>query len=352
MNNIDLVIENEKLIESYDLNLYLANNQIGVFTALRALETTNEAQKYYISSCYKGEKTGERILDLYGFLQSLFASIDGLYELSYQFEGNKNILNLNDDPNLRELKHIRNDVVGHPANLSWNHKNCYCVLNNKSIDRYKFTYNIYSYSDVITKEVNLEELLTAYYNKANMVLRYFLNRKPSKQALKKFPNDILAILTSIDRENFVRNLNLIISKYNKIINTSNSRVNWYLKEINELDSIRTKDKTLKNIIFDAIYFSSTKIYNILSNKKVDLTYTYSKGTNIIKSVIVNNRDLRENRKYLTDITHPHFKNVYTKLKKELIRYKSLDSFLVLLESTIESKNSELFFVLMFMTKLI
>lgn len=79
--------------------------------------------------------SGEVILRLYGLLQALFVCIDSLYTLTFKITGTKNFININDNKALRELKYIRNDVVGHPTNRIVDDKTEYAILNPDDIKK-------------------------------------------------------------------------------------------------------------------------------------------------------------------------------------------------------------------------
>ena len=163
----ELINANELEIKGFDYNTFLKAKKYPVVAALSALKTTNEIQKCYFSLEDKTEDYN--VMKLYALLQSLFVSIDSLYALSYSLTGTKNYININKNQNLRNLKYIRNDVVGHPANrILDSDVLAYCILDSKSINKESFAYNIYSKSKVTKKNVNLIEgtiLIYEYGNK-------------------------------------------------------------------------------------------------------------------------------------------------------------------------------------------
>lgn len=138
-----LILENENKIETFDMSYYEAQRNHPVMAAISALETTNEIQKCYFD--LEDSSLDFNALKLYALLQSLFVSVDSLYALSISLTKSKNLININRNPVLRELKYIRNDVVGHPANRMFNSTTlAYCILDIESINKYEFSYNIFS----------------------------------------------------------------------------------------------------------------------------------------------------------------------------------------------------------------
>ena len=73
----ELILDNEKIIEKFELDYYFNSKDYSVSSALSALETTNEIQKRYFVK-EESNDIGENLLNLYALLQSLFVSIDSL----------------------------------------------------------------------------------------------------------------------------------------------------------------------------------------------------------------------------------------------------------------------------------
>ncbi|MDE6407361.1 MAG: hypothetical protein K2K50_01990, partial [Anaeroplasmataceae bacterium] len=158
----DLILENEEKIEKFDLEYYKNQKNYPILAALCALETTNEIQKCYYNL---EDNTSEfNVLKLYALLQSLFVSVDSLYALSFSLTKSKSFININKNPILRELKYIRNDVVGHPANRMFNATTlAYCILDDSSVTKNSFSYNIFSGQGVENKNVDISKIIENYY---------------------------------------------------------------------------------------------------------------------------------------------------------------------------------------------
>lgn len=105
------------------------------------LKNNHNAISYFEKSMDEAFDSGEVILRLYGLLQALFVCIDSLYTLTFKITGTKNFININDNKALRELKYIRNDVVGHPTNRIVDDKTEYAILNPDDIKKDEFTYH-------------------------------------------------------------------------------------------------------------------------------------------------------------------------------------------------------------------
>ena len=311
-----LVEENEYLIEKFNIKAYYNKKDYAVVGALCALEVTNEVQKFFSATLNKNKNISEKLMHLYGLLQSLFVSIDGLYELAYLVSGSKKFININQNKDLRNLKHIRNDVVGHPANRNTRSKEAaYCILDKNSITNTKFNYLICKDKEIVEKEVLLLPLVNAYYEETNSLLKSLLNISNLNigneniilllnNLLKKYPySDFLVDLGKIYNDYLEKHFNKevrnrFVYRYNLII-----KVNSFNKI--EID---------KNLQDDVIYLQLTKLYNIISAKEVNKV----RRSNIIKACyrfMRKNLDLYNDRIYLCDLSHPYFNETLNKFIK-------------------------------------
>ncbi len=308
MEILKLVEDNEFLIEKFNIKAYINNGNLAVVGALTALEITNEVQKYYSITLDREKEVSEKLMTLYGLLQSLFVSIDALYELSYLLSGSKKFININQNEDLRILKHIRNDVVGHPANRNTRYKeNAYCLLDKNTITNTNFTYFIYKKSEVEEKKVELIPLIEAYYGETNSLLKSLLNI--SNYALGN--SHLILLIQNIVKKypytNYLSDLNKLYLEYlekykNKDIK---NRFVWRYELINKIEEFN-KINIVDDLKQDVIFLQLTKLYNIISAK----VYSFNSHGNIIKSLyrfMRKNLDLYNDRIYLCDMSHPYFK---------------------------------------------
>ena len=153
----------EEQIERFNIDYYLKEKNYGVAAALSALDATNEVQKAYFSAPLITDRS-ESVLRLYALLQGLFVSVDSLYSLAYEITKNKNFININQNEDLRTLKYIRNDVVGHPSNRVINKTDLsYCMLDTVNISSDVFYYDIYTKDGIDRKSVNVRSLVNSFY---------------------------------------------------------------------------------------------------------------------------------------------------------------------------------------------
>ena len=323
------VIINEQKIDKFDYDFYIKNKNYKVASALKALDATNEVQKAYFKA---GDLAKEDyILRLYALLQALFVSIDSLYSLTLSLAKSKDYININNNPKIRTLRYIRNDVVGHPANRILDSKDeSYCILDTDSVSLDSFSYTIYSYDDAVVKTINVKELLDAYYDEANTLLDSLYN--DSKKDLNKNKLEIL-ISSALDKfeqkRDFYNDLNDFIIEYKKIYKNPSSithRVLWRYETINLINNIDTncdKEKEFYNYIIGVLI---TKIYSLVTGKvysfyRINLP-DYVRG---FYRFLNKNSSMAEIVHNLLDSENPYFLSSLKRLKKEAMNKCFIDA---------------------------
>lgn len=264
-----LALLNEKLIEEFDIKYYLDNKNYPVAAALSALETTNEIQKSYFKRVDNLDLS-DNVLRLYALLQGLFVSVDSLYALAYSLTKSKSFININLNQNLRELKYIRNDVVGHPANRVLDSSGlAYCILDNESITPSEFSYFIYSKDDVTKKKICINNLVSAYYNECNIYLEQIKRIASSKRNQNKLESiavkcfdcyqmkgDYLSVLNELEKE--------YLKEYPNAL-PSGHRILWRINLIKELVDFKSNDNDVLDLVLYSIGLEIIKILELLSN---------------------------------------------------------------------------------------
>lgn len=185
------------------------------------LRNNHNAISYFEKSMEKNYEPGEAILRLYGLLQALFVCIDSLYTMTFKITGTKNFININDNKALRELKYIRNDVVGHPTNRIVDDKTEYAILNPNDIKSDEFTYSVFS--DVeYKKHVVFNDLVKAYKDEAFKLLNALDAYVTSSKTPYLLDDAINIYETFLNGEDIRSHLSLFKKKYNE--GNSNSRI--------------------------------------------------------------------------------------------------------------------------------
>src|SRR5690554_4199738 len=144
-------------------------------TSCETLKNMNLVTKKYRES-YSHMKTNEdKISLLFSILQGLFVAIDSLYTIGKTTTTNKIFLNVNQNQELRQIKHIRNDVVGHPSYRYFSDSIGFSTLDLDHINDNIFTYLTYKNKKgkIIVEEnkVDLLKVIDSYYYESNNILK-------------------------------------------------------------------------------------------------------------------------------------------------------------------------------------
>ncbi|MDE5546335.1 MAG: hypothetical protein K2I88_02610 [Anaeroplasmataceae bacterium] len=305
----DLILENEEKIEKFDLEYYKCQKNYPIFAALSALETTNEIQKCYYN--LEDDSYEFNALKLYAFLQSLFVSVDSLYALSFSLTKSKSFININKNPVLRELKYIRNDVVGHPANRMYNSTTlAYCILDVNSVNKNGFSYNIYSGQGIDKKYVDISKIVESYYIECNAFLNELLEVAVDDKMKSKYTKLALAALDLFDMHgNYMESLNSLKKIYLKNFpnaTSSQHRFLWRVELIEALAEYQISDEEILDLKEYAIGLELIKIYQLFSGKEYTLSLARRKPilVSAFYRFIKKNKDSIPYVDKINDLKHP------------------------------------------------
>nr|MDE5566148.1 hypothetical protein [Anaeroplasmataceae bacterium] len=260
-----LIQANEEIIESFDIEYYHNQNNYPILAALAALNTTNDIQR-----CYYGLDDGGfdfNALKLYAFLQSLFVSIDSLYALSFSLTKSKSFININKNQVLRELKYIRNDVVGHPANRMYNSTTlAYCILDVTSVSNTGFYYNIFSGQGVESKYVDIPKIIESYYIESNALLIELHKVAVDEKMKSKYAKLALETLDLYNMNgDYIKSLKDLKNLYLKNFpnaTSSQHRFLWRMELIEALKEYQISDEEISDLKEYAIGIELIKIYQL------------------------------------------------------------------------------------------
>ena len=266
----DLITQYEKKVEKFDYKYFLDRKQYQIASALSALLATISITNAYYEE--EGNLTeDEYILRLYALLQGLFVSVDALYSLAYSLTNSKNFININNNPHMRNLRYVRNNVVGHPANRIIGVKEvAYCILDMNRVSKNFFTYNIYTKDNIKTVTIDINELVSSFFKESNTLLDELYNI--SLKSLNSAPLKT-AITQTLDgyyrNGHFVENLNKFIDAYVKEYPKAKKeqhRILWRYELILKLDAISNKNQNLTDVIDYCIGLELNKIYKLIYGK--------------------------------------------------------------------------------------
>lgn len=248
------------------LNLHEAD-RLKAESALTALAGVDAMLDAFFQNETKSK--GETLLTVYGFLQGLFVGIDGLYDLAISLTSYKYHININANHTLRQLKFIRNDIVGHPTNRVYDGGAVgFSVIDFNSLTSDSFDYQTCIFTpDAPTKtkvtHCQLKEYFDSYHQEKDIVLKELLNflvlDHPDQNLIErirvyqeKYDSSVLQDLKNIFRQSY--GLSTDSNRFLWRVDLVKSASDWYSKE---------KD-TLHKYLLD---FQINKLLEISSNLK-------------------------------------------------------------------------------------
>jgi len=333
MNDSNLKIE--RFFKAFETENYLTN-KISFHLTKSSLETLKNVNMM-IDSYIEGE-TDEKpkmLLNIFGILQALFVGVDALYGLSYGVTNKKWSVNVNNNPELREIKYVRNDVVGHPTKRLYNdNKIGYCDLDLTKTTYYELVYKIAIPSDnsedITNHTVNLMKTIDSYMMESSKVLdeiykRMLLENNISNEYFSEYAYSLYK-----DYRAGIKNyetLNKIKEKYMHAFGldeTSNDRFIWRINQLEEL--FKWDDLEHNEILIYLIYYIIEKLYRMcnqiddLDFSNIVLSYAVPKK---VKDYVDFVRKHNIDETILNDNYHPNFLNVIEKMNEIANKNRSI-----------------------------
>lgn len=266
------------------------------------------------------------LINIYGLLQVLFVSIDALYDLAYAITNNKWSININNNPKLRDIKFIRNDVVGHPTSRQYNDSIGFCYMDIEKTNKNYLVYDCFltTEEEIIHKQIDICDMLDNFINESLITLKeilIFINKKNkiinmlyplAKQLYEEFNHEGLnnKLLNQL-RNSYIEIYQLEIDSKNRFL--------WRLDIIKELNSLNIKNNKEKNIISYLIKKQLKKILLMANEsdiKQYNITNDPSKIVVHDPAIIEITKKYLKNNKYkeiIKDPNHPLFNQVIDKL---------------------------------------
>lgn len=295
--------------------------------SLNALELNNEILDEFVKTMEGECPTGEALGRVYALLQTMFVSIDALYSINLILTKYKNYLNINQNRQLRELKYIRNDVIGHPVSRIYDNEEVgFCLLKMKDINKKSFVYHIYLNDTIKKREVKIPSLIDSFYEEANRFLERLVAYKAfdgSKlcDALKKVN---IKLTAGVDDAEIRRDMLQVRSMYlssNPQQSRNDARFMWRFDVFIDLrKNLDPKDKDANDIINYACGYQLEKLYaTLLSDGQADKAPLQNKikepkGISQFEKVIEKDPVLQSAAEHLHDMTHPLFAASFAKLQ--------------------------------------
>jgi hypothetical protein len=210
---------------------------------------------------------GETLLDVFGLLQGFFVGIDGLYDLAIGLTHYKYHININQNKILHQLKYIRNDIVGHPTNRTYQQGSIgFSMLVPHSLTRETMTYETYIYRknklDVRKEVVVFKDMIEAYKTEKEQLVNdiyEFVRQSPLNGQLL---NDLLDLYDTLNLD-LVENIKVyFMSKYG-LDENSKHRFLWRLSLLKTLILWHEDDEDLNGFITYMSKLQVEKLYDII-----------------------------------------------------------------------------------------
>lgn len=278
------------------------------------------------------------LLDVFGLLQGLFVAIDALYQLSFTATKYKYHVNINQNRNLRHLKYLRNDIVGHPTNRNYEDGSFgFSVIIEDEITKDQLSYITYIITDKkinrSIQTVSFDSVLNAYELEKNNVLidlERYLQNTPHK-------TETTGLLVSLFEQSLngvynLQNLESIEEKFlreNNLSKGSNHRFLYRLKLLKEI--FIWKDDKYQEIIDYAAKQQILAIYKMnldINSKKIRIpVLTMPPLIEKLYKIIKTSKQAKRLINNLNDMDHPLFMQDLDQLIK-LIQDPSLKQLLL------------------------
>lgn len=278
------------------------------------------------------------LLDVFGLLQGLFVAIDALYQLSFSATKYKYNVNINQNRNLKHLKYLRNDIVGHPTNRNYADGSFgFSVILEDEITKEKISYITYIMrnKEILKKKQTIffDDVLIAYETEKLQILKDLENYLGNMPHIEETTGLLVKLFEHALNNTFeTKDLDLIEQKFaeeNNISTNSNHRFLYRLRLLKDLFNWR--DSKYQDIISYAVKHQILAIYKMnldINNKKVRIP-TIDKPLMIsdLQSIIKKSKQAKNLIQNLNDLDHPLFLSDLDQLIK-FVKHPQIKQFLI------------------------
>lgn len=256
------------------------------------------------------------LIHIFGLLQNLFVSIDALYDLTKLTMSNKYSINVNQNKNLRELKYIRNDIVGHPTHRTYSTGGVGFSLfsipeTSMSLITYETHFFKQKFHEVIKHHIKTEELIEDYQVESKMIISEIHTHIRKAQFQPELSILAKQLLQGIQLETFDQNLlDRIKSGYvanGDISKDSHNRLLWRIELLSVLDKWKETDVEKREFIQFMKEEQAYKIYAMTSNiESVEPQFIKISHPTLLVSFFRFIREDEQREKYIKYLkTHDH-----------------------------------------------
>jgi len=311
-------------------------------------------QKNIDSSTGKGEK----LLLIFGVLQSLFTSIDALYNLGRSLLIDKLMININQNEELREIKYIRNDVVGHPTYRYYDDKQVgFCILHEDDIFDENFHYSVYTFPKNTMKiekhNVDLYKIIENYKTESINIIKQTTN---FLELMESAPDTTLLVKIYKLTDEYSKGmkkidlLNEIKEDFCTLLGVeadSNNRFLWRIRLISMLFE-QENNKYIDFLIFAELkkLYSLAYKLTLRLNPKIKykfIHYKIPKDFIMLSNLLVKNKRIDLN--ILKDSHHPLFSSMYSTVITEYQNNEKLAPLIQWIKENLDANNHDMLYLI-------
>lgn len=299
-------------LKNYIDNIINIETKHKLDASLEMLEHIDNINKHFIT--LKTTNSAEILTNVFGLLQSLFVGVDSLYNLVLSITKYKYYININQNPFLRQLKYVRNDVVGHPTNRKYASSGVgYTKLDIKSLTIDSLSYEVFRfrYGDLKIKRqiIDFKDLIDAYLNEKDIIINQ-LNAYINKTYTKiNFSEEVKDLRYNINKDN-INKLRLEFIKHYG--NYSQHRFLWRLRLLEMTLYWHDENQTINELITYIQMFLAIKIERIsfdLENKSSKhINNNTPKALRSFRNIMIKRPGLKIYLESLNDKNNPFYES--------------------------------------------
>lgn len=253
-------------------------------SSIAILRQTPEIFKAFMNQ--ECEDKGSHLLSIYGLLQNMFVAIDALYDLCKMLMHYKFAINVNQNETLREIKYIRNDVIGHPTHRTYPEGGIgFSIINTTLTTKDEIYYDTHFFKKHThkqsRKQVLTKDIMDSFLKEAQPILKEVYNHIKTPIKDTGLSDLTYLFISLLINETF--NIQLLTEieasfKASKdITNSSQNRILWRIRLLKVLYNWKEQDAEVKEIIDYLMLSTAYKLYEMISliesvtPKKIELT---------------------------------------------------------------------------------
>jgi hypothetical protein len=278
---------------------------------------------------------GTVLLDVFGFLQALFVGIDALYDLSIGLTSYKYHVNVNKNDTLRELKFIRNDIVGHPTHRTYfDGGTGFSTIVPGAISKETLTYETYIYRknafEIERRNIMFKTLQAQYTKEKEQIIRDLVRYMEKRHAATGLSDLLFRLFETLNLELLRRTRDEFMDVFG-LEKDSKNRFLWRLSLLEKAIVWQESDPLRNEFVMYAAKMQASKLYDILSDlEDVKRETLFVSLPDLLSGFY---RAMRRNEdkaypllKYVHERSHPYFRHDVRTLKT-ILRSSDSDALL-------------------------